>query len=191
MDIKIINNKELFDAYEKCISKYCWLFYFVPLFFGVFLSVLFKGFNDKIVNTINSFLTCFVPLFGTILTIYISWAFSKVKTRHQEERIQIFKETTVAILIMIPIAIVTVFLSFANEIPIWSFVEISQIKEINVSNIINISKNILVLLFSIFYYAGFIKICLIILMVIKRAYRIIINEIRLLDDDDDENTGNQ
>ena len=120
-------------------------------------------------------MTSFVPIFATILSVYISWVFAKRKTRHDKERIQIFQETTNAIFVLIPLVLFAIGSFFMSHMSIPQILKgVSYIHSIcHVGHIA----------LEFIYYTLFTEIALIIFMITKRSYVIIVNEIRLLEED--------
>ena len=94
MDVDIISPKLLLKDFFKSIEGYKGLFFVVPIAIGIVMCLFLKGENKNAVEGfINSSLTSFVPIFATILSVYISWVFTKRSTRHEKERVQIFQES--------------------------------------------------------------------------------------------------
>jgi len=176
IDIDIIYPKKLFVDFYQSIKGYKCVFFGIPVLVGLFVDFFIeKGQKGNVESLINSSLTSFVPIFATILSVYISWVFAKRKTRHEKERIQIFQETTNAIFVLIPMVLFAMFVYFMGHISIPKDME----------NILYVKQvcRCLHYAFDFLYYALFVEIALIIFMITKRSYTIIINEIRLLDTD--------
>ena len=74
MDVDIISPKLLLKDFLKSIEGYKGLFFVVPIAIGIVMCLFLKGENKDVVEDfINSSLTSFVPIFATILSVYISW----------------------------------------------------------------------------------------------------------------------
>lgn len=176
IDISIIYPKRLFVDFYRSIKDYKTVFFFVPILIGMFMAFLIDDSQkDSIDGLINSSLTSFVPIFATILSVYISWVFAKRKTRHDKERIQIFQETTNAIFVLIPLVLFAIGSFFMSHMSVPQILKgVSYIHYIcHVGHIA----------LEFIYYTLFTEIALIIFMITKRSYVIIINEIRLLEED--------
>ena len=118
IDINIIYPKRLFVDFYRSIKDYKTVFFIVPILIGMFMAFLIDDSQkDSIDGLINSSLTSFVPIFATILSVYISWVFAKRKTRHDNERIQIFQETTNAIFVLIPLVLFAIGAFFMSHMP--------------------------------------------------------------------------
>lgn len=187
--LSIINIGNVLGAFNASISGYKKLFYITPWVIGVIIPIVLWESNDTAAVALNAFLTSFVPLFATILTFYISWCYNKIKTRHNAERLQLFRETSTNILMMIPLdvlALVLYVLStnnwFANDAVVSSNFTLSWI-DIPVFVYSITWHQVIKYMFLIAYYAVLTEIVLIVLMVCKRAFVIINNEISLLDND--------
>lgn len=186
-NLSIINISNILCAFNTSIKEYKVLFYIVPWLIGMILSLLLWYSNDEAAETLNAFLTSFVPLFATILTFYISWCYNKIKTRHNKERLKLFRETSTNILMMIPLDVLALVIYvlasnkwFVNDALIDSTFSLSNIAIPNLLYSITWYHLIRYILF-VMYYAAVTEIVLIVLMVCKRAYVIINNEITLLD----------
>ena len=119
IDINIIYPKRLFVDFYRSIKDYKTVFFIVPILIGMFMALLIDDSQkDSIDGLINSSLTSFVPIFATILSVYISWVFAKRKTRHDKERIQIFQETTNAIFVLIPLVLFAIGSFFMSHMSI-------------------------------------------------------------------------
>jgi len=177
------NIKDIWSAFLKSISQVkCFLILF-SFICGVGITILTYGRWEENRSVINSFLTSFVPLFATILTVYISWAFDKKETKHNKERIALFKETTISIMMLIPITIITLVISLLCNIHVLDDVRIVdkiQIYDWEVLNRPLFIGGCLRFIFNSTYFTNFIGLSLIIFMIVKRSYNIIIKELRLL-----------
>lgn len=185
----IISIKDLLSAFNSSVKGAHFLFYWVPLIGGFLSPFILYGGNSKAATIINSFLTSFVPLFATILTFYLSWCYNKIRTRHNAERLQLFRETSTNILIMIPIDVLAVILYCLSSIT-WfdTKFNVNYLCNQEITTILNsLSFNILLkyIIFSL-YYSCVLEIVFIILMVCKRAFVIINNEISLLSENSEE-----
>lgn len=186
--LSIINIANILDAFNASIKSYYRLFYVTPWIVGVLLPILLWHSNENAAEVFNAFLTSFVPLFATILTFYISWCYNKIKTRHNAERLQLFRDTSTNILMMIPLDVLALVLyvmssnSWLADCPVLSHsfsLSWYDIPELFYSITWHqIIRYILLIL----YYAVLTEIMLILLMVCKRAFVIINNEITLLND---------
>ena len=176
MDIDIIYPKQLFRDFYKSIKQYRCIFFGIPIIVGLLMTLLIGSDNKpNVEGLINSSLTSFVPIFATILSVYISWVFEKKKTRHEKERIQIFQETTNAIFVLIPLVLISIGAYFVGKMSLpktWGNVFV-----------LNLVCHYFKCFFEFAYYALFVEISLIIFMITKRSYIIVINEIRLLEAD--------
>lgn len=187
-NLSIINIRSILGAFHKSVVGYTWLFYVTPWIIGVIMPILLWDANEKATNALNAFLTSFVPLFATILTFYISWCYNKIKTRHNEERLNMFRETSTNILMMIPLDVLALLLYVLATNQWLSDVTIidnsAQIFGYSVSGFLtNLTwHHAIRYVFLVGYYAAITEIVLIVLMVCKRAYKIINNEITLLDE---------
>ncbi|MCR4617763.1 MAG: hypothetical protein K5669_06210 [Lachnospiraceae bacterium] len=186
--LSIINIGNILYAFNASIKNWHRLFYIIPWFVGIIMPVFLYNSNEKAAGALNAFLTSFVPLFATILTFYISWCYNKIKTRHNAERLQLFRETSTNILMMIPLDVIAlvlyVFASnnwFSDDVVISSSFSLSRF---NIPTFLySITWHQLIrYVFLVAYYAILTEIILILLMVCKRAFVIINNEITLLDD---------
>lgn len=174
MNMDIICPKQLFGDFYKSIKQYRLVFFGIPIVVGLLMLLIGDEKKSSVEGLINSSLTSFVPIFATILSVYISWVFEKRKTRHEKERIQIFQETTNAIFVLIPLVLFSMGAYFAGEFPLDKlFIDLP----------LNLFFRCLKCFFDFVYYALFVEICLIIFMITKRSYIIIVNEIRLLEAD--------
>ena len=166
-------------------------FYILPCIVGVLMPFILKGGNEKAAATFNSFLTSFVPLFATILTFYISWCYNKIKTRHNKERLELFKATSTNILMMIPLdalALLLYVLSLNQWFQDMIFNEQPMLLGITLPAVLaNITwHDVFRYILLSAYYSIIFEIMLILLMVCKRAHVIINNEIALLTTEDSE-----
>lgn len=176
MDINIIYPKLLFLDFYKSIKPYRFIFLGIPIIVGLLMTLLIgKDNRTSVEGLINSSLTSFVPIFATILSVYISWVFEKRKTRHEKERIQIFQETTNAIFVLIPLVLFAILIYFVGKFSLKNILSDESL----VHQLCFYFKYV----FDFIYYALFVEIVLIIFMITKRSYIIIINEIRLLEAD--------
>lgn len=189
-DLSIISIKNITNAFYASIKNYKALFISCPILAGIFMPILLCGSNVIAIAALNSFLTSFVPLFATILTFYLSWCYNKIDSRHNQERIQLFKETSTNILMMIPLDAATILCYVFSTISLLPSTELFP--EITLSDIPEITNMLQTLtwnrlikyIFLVPYYAGVTEIMLILLMVCKRAFVIITNEIALLNPND-------
>lgn len=176
IDLEIIYPKQLFKDFYQSIKNYKLIFFIFPVIAGIVMTLLIgKEQKESVEELINSSLTSFVPIFATILSVYISWVFEKRKTRHEKERIQIFQETTNAIFVLIPLVLFAIGTYFVCKISFKDYVS----KVLYLQQICHYIRYV----FDFIYYALFVEIALIIFMITKRSYIIIINEIRLLEAD--------
>lgn len=176
IDIGIIYPKRLFVDFYRSIKDYKIVFLIFPIVVGIVMTFFIDGKQkDSVEGLINSSLTSFVPIFATILSVYISWVFEKRRTRHDKERIQIFQETTNAIFVLIPLVLFAIGAYFVSHM------SVPQILK-GVSYVHSICHMGHIAL-EFIYYTLFTEIALIIFMITKRSYVIIINEIRLLEED--------
>lgn len=174
MDVDIISPKLLLKDFFKSIEGYKGLFFVVPIAIGIVMCLFLKGENKNAVEGfINSSLTSFVPIFATILSVYISWVFTKRSTRHEKERVQIFQETTNEIFVLIPLVLFAISAYFISHLSISQYLKF-------IPYIHQICKCTRCVIDTI-YYGLFIEIVLVIFMITKRSYIIIMNEIRLLE----------
>lgn len=144
--------------------------------------------DGKTANIFNSFLTSFVPLFATILTFYLSWCYDKLKTRHNKERLELFRETSTNILIMIPLDVFAL-ISYVISTNVWLsdthvFCNAFTVFGKELPELwYDLSWNhIIRYIFLCCYYSLLSEMVSIIMMVCRRAYAIISNEITLLSD---------
>lgn len=186
----IIDIRNIINAFRKSVEGFEWLFYIVPIVFGILLPIVLYGVNAQTTNVLVSFLTSFVPLFATILTFYLSWCYNKIKTRHNTERLSIFRETSTDILMMIPLDVAALLCSILSNIrwlqschlPTfegqWNHIDslFSSLAQFTWHQGIRY-------LFLTLFYGFTTEIILIMLMVCKRAYVIIINEIVLISEE--------
>ena len=187
--LSIINIGNILRAFNASIKNYHKLFYLTPWIVGITMPFLLWQNNEKAAGAFNAFLTSFVPLFATILTFYISWCYNKIKTRHNAERLQLFRETSTNILMMIPLDVFAILLyvlslniCLSDEFVVNSSFKPSWI-EIPAFVYSITWHQVIRYIFLIGYYAVLTEITLILLMVCKRAYVIINNEITLLDNE--------
>ena len=187
-NLSIINIRSILGAFHKSVVGYTSLFYVTPWIIGIIMPIILWNANEKATNAFNAFLTSFVPLFATILTFYISWCYNKIKTRHNEERLNMFRETSTNILMMIPLDVLALLLYVFASNQWLSGVTIldnsAQIFGYSVSGFLTSITwhHTIRYVFLVGYYAAITEIVLIVLMVCKRAYKIINNEITLLDE---------
>lgn len=190
--LSIINISNILSAFHASISEYKKLFYITPWVVGAIIPIVLWGSNDKAAAALNAFLTSFVPLFATILTFYISWCYNKIMTRHNAERLQLFRETSTNILMMIPLDVLALVLYvlasnnwFTNDAVLNSGFTMSWL-DVPVILYSITWHQLIRYMFLIAYYAVLTEIVLIVLMVCKRAFVIINHEITLLDKDVNE-----
>lgn len=185
--VSIIDIRAIIKSFKESIKGFEWLFCRVPLFIGFFMPIILFGANGRAADILVSFLTSFVPLFATILTFYLSWCYNKIKTRHNKERLALFRETSTNILMMIPLDVAAL-LSCILSNSIWLhscylpyFDGAWEPLETLSSFLCQFSwHQIIRYLFLMLFYGITTEIILIMLMVCKRAYVIIINEIVLI-----------
>lgn len=187
--LSIINIGKILGAFNASVRDYKMLFYVIPWIVGVFMPIVLWGSNDVAAGVLNAFLTSFVPLFATILTFYLSWCYNKIKSRHNTERLQLFRETSTDILMMIPLDVVALIL-FVFASNKWLIDDTVLCSTFSFSLVIIPDflyivtwHQVIRYVFLVAYYAALTEIILIVLMVCKRAFVIINNEITLLDDD--------
>lgn len=174
MDVDIISPKQLLKDFFKSIEGYKVLFFFIPIAIGIIMCLFLKGENkDAVEDFINSSLTSFVPIFATILSVYISWVFTKRSTRHEKERVQIFQETTNEIFVLIPLVLFAMSAYFVSHLSISQYLKFTPY----IHQIGKYTRFV----FDTIYYGLFVEIVLVIFMITKRSYIIIMNEIRLLE----------
>lgn len=194
--LSIINIGNILDAFNASIKNYQRLFYITPWIVGIIVPVILWNSNEKAAGAINAFLTSFVPLFATILTFYISWCYNKIKTRHNAERLKLFRETSTNILMMIPLDVLAILLYvFASNSWLYDSLVLSSTFTLSWIDIpvffYSITwHQVIRYIFLIAYYAVLTEIILILLMVCKRAFVIINNEITLLDNEVQRNEDN-
>lgn len=187
--LSIINVGSILRAFNASIKGYHKLFYITPWVVGFVMPILLLDSNERATEALNAFLTSFVPLFATILTFYISWCYNKIKTRHNQERLQLFRETSTNILMMIPLDVFALLLYvLATNIWLADSLVLSSIFTLSWLEIPVFLRSItwhqaIRYILLVAYYAALTEIILILLMVCKRAFVIINNEITLLDDD--------
>lgn len=192
-DFSIININSIAKAFSESVKGFGWLFYCVPVLVGLIMPLILFGANDKAAGILVSFLTSFVPLFATILTFYLSWCYNKIRTRHNNERLALFRETSTNILMMIPLDVAALLCCVLSDntwlqscyLPYfdgaWRPVEIMS------SFLCQFSwHQVLRYLFLIAFYGFTTEIIFIMLMVCKRAYVIIINEIVLISEETEQ-----
>lgn len=196
--LSIINIGNILRAFNASICNYRKLFYITPWIVGIVMPILLWHSNEKVTVAFNSFLTSFIPLFATILTFYISWCYNKIKTRHNPERLLLFRETSTNILMMIPLDVLAILLyvlasnSWFDNIFVFS--NTFSLSGIDIPTFLySITWHQFIrYIFLIGYYAVITEIILILLMVCKRAFVIINKEISLIDNDIQEREeGNQ
>lgn len=165
------------------------LFYGIPIIIGIAMPIFFREVNDKVAGVLNSYLTSFIPLFATILTFYLSWCYNKIKSRHNKERLQLFRETSTNILMMIPLDVFAIlsYVFASNTLLGNSTIVPDAVKSMIPESCIVLSTltwhQVIRYVFLIAYYLFVSETILIIFMVCKRAYVIINNEITLLTED--------
>lgn len=192
-NFSIINISNIAKAFAESVKGFGSLFYYAPLFVGFIMPLILFGANDKAADILVSFLTSFVPLFATILTFYLSWCYNKIGSRHNKERLPLFRETSTNILMMIPLDVAALLCCVLSEntwlhscyLPcfdgVWRPVEVLS------SFLCRFSwHQVLRYLFLIAFYGFTTEIILIMLMVCKRAYVIIINEIVLISEETEQ-----
>lgn len=185
--LSIINIGNILGAFNMSIRNYKKLFYITPWILGVAMPILLWNSNEKAAGAFNAFLTSFVPLFATILTFYLSWCYNKIKTRHNAERLQLFRETSTNILMMIPLDVLALLLYvLASNIWLTDVTVLSRTFTLSWFEIPAFLYSItwhqtIRYIILVAYYAVLTEIVLILLMVCKRAFVIINNEITLLD----------
>ena len=170
MNCNIIYPKQLIVDFIKGINSHKWVFILLPLLVALVFQYVIKDNNRKnVIELINSALTSFVPIFATILSVYISWVFQKRTTMHERDRLQMFEETTGGIFMLIPLVLVSMWMNFMYHMDL-SFILPSFIYKIYRETTFSL------LIFS------FSEIMLVILMITKRSYVIIMNELKLLEE---------
>lgn len=187
--LSIINIANILGTFNASIKYYRKLFYVTPWVIGIVMPIILWHSNEKAAVVFNAFLTSFVPLFATILTFYISWCYNKIKTRHNVERLQLFRDTSTDILMMIPLDVLALLLYvfasnswFVDSLVLNTTFSLSWI-DVPVFFVSITWHQVVRYLFLTGYYAMLTEIILILLMVCKRAFVIINNEITLLDDE--------
>lgn len=161
------------------------LFFVTPIVSGLLIPLFLRGGNGQAVTVFNAFLTSFVPLFATILTFYMSWCYKKMKTRKGVMRLNLFRQTSTCILLMIPIAAVALVLQAASTSQVFSCVMLWEEKAIWGIDLPELLQKVTVndvmryILLSA-YYGLIVEILLILFMVCKRANIIIKEEINML-----------
>jgi hypothetical protein len=177
------NIKVVWEAFLGSISQVKRFLIIFSIICGFGITILTHGHWEENRSVINSFLTSFVPLFATILTVYISWTFDKNETKHNKERMKLFKETTVSIMMLIPITIITLGISLLCNIHVLDNLRIFERIQIYDWEIINnplFMGGCLRFFFNSLYFTNFVGLSLVIFMIVKRSYIIIIKELRLL-----------
>lgn len=176
-----ISIKKILCEFHQSVRECTSLFYKTPIAVGVLLPFLLKGGNAAATITLNSFLTSFVPLFGTILTFYMSWCYSEITTRHNGHRLKIFRSTSMDILMMIPLDALALVLYVCSTVRWFDGMKLTAYGISLPSFLSDVTWNDVVTYpFLAAYYAVVVELMLILLVVCKRAYIIIDKEIILL-----------
>lgn len=187
---RIINISNVLNAFRDSIRVYRLLFYVLPIVVGVILPWVLFSKNDEAISTFNSFLTSFVPLFATILTFYLSWCYNKIQTRHNGDRLKLFRETSTNILMMIPLDVLALLFAVLTQINWFDSCHLFSFSEDNSSVLQFFNqftvRQLIKYLFLVGYYSCITEIVLIVLMVCKRAFVIINNEITLLSEEENQ-----
>lgn len=183
-----INIKDIFKNQTKILNK-CpenrWVFIYLPIIIGIVVSVLFYNDNKSILGPLTLFISIFVPLFANMLSILISFAMNKIKTRHNKERIPLIEETFLSICYLIPLALILVALSLLMHITILDNYTLKTFS----FNYFEIKITVYMLYhipIAIIFYAFFTHLFMILLMITKRIYKLIKAEIYLLTNDKNE-----
>lgn len=186
--LEFINIGGIVGAFHRTIRKCKWVFYAFPLVLGLSAPLLLRGGNNQAIVTLNAFLTSFVPLFATILTFYMSWCYKKMRTRQFETRLDLFKETSTCILLMIPIAAIALVAYVVSRSQMGSGIVLEEwLFEIGITlpscmEQVTVNDVLRYILLAI-YYMAVVELLLILLMVCKRAHTIITKEIEFLIDE--------
>lgn len=181
-----INIGQVFKSQINILNK-CpenkWVFIYIPIIVGIIATILFNKNTASILDALTLFISIFIPLFANMLSILISFAMNKLKTRHNKERIPLIKETFHSICYLIPLALALIVLVLFMHLTIFDEntfeIAIKSFKQ--TISIYNIYHSII----SLIFYGLFTHLLMIILMITKRVYKLINTEITLLTETDD------
>lgn len=188
----IINIGNILKAFNKSIEGFHKLFYVAPIVVGFIFPFVLWHANEQAAGALNAFLTSFVPLFATILTFYISWCYNKLITRHNEERLRLFRETSTNILMMIPLDVFALLMyvlsnnHWFDSSLVLGFYPADWMLSLPRFLVDLTWHQAIRFVFLFAYYSLITEIILIVLMVCKRAFVIINHEITLLNEDNSD-----
>lgn len=184
-----VNLKELFVRQwailnqDKHNNKKIFIIY--PLLIGVLCVFLFYRNIDSILEILAMFISIFVPLFINLLALLMSAVLNKITSRHNKERIELFKETFTNICYLIPISVFLIILLLLLKIDLFKE---CIIRDFN-WNIpwCDCSYGFTISIYTIYYlivgsvlFSGIAHLIMNIFMICKRIFKLFDKEIDLL-----------
>lgn len=176
-----LKQKEIFNIEPK--NK--WYFLTLPLILGCICSAIFYVDTKSVLNILSLFLSIFIPLFISLLATMISFVMNKIKTRHNNERIPLIKETFYNICYLIPISILLLLMSLLMSLSLGNdnilYKESLKIPLLNMNYELRITVHfVYIYLIGVLFYGGITHLIMNILMITKRIFVLFDKEIDLL-----------
>ncbi len=153
------------------------LFIYLPLFIGAICAGIFFNWTASVLNVITVVLSIFVPLFMNLLVLLITTLVNKVRTRHNEDRVDLIKEIFYNICFLIPASLILICNLLLLELKPFEDVCVCILTLVDVELSF---YDFYLLFFSFVFYSGLAHLFVTILMITKRIFRLFDIEIGLL-----------